>query len=298
MTFYSRYLVAGTADYREPLPTAWAFRYQLNTELGINTWVRAYKASVFNRTVFDLASARVTPYTYGFYNWGNIVSPGPATLYASACVPYTYWAWDEDENVNTVTSDEDPWSGGPASPIRPVPNLLPLETQEVGVDQFFLVGQSDGDAFGWLLFAWPGTNQALDPRIEEDWYQTWMAVKYAGFGDYSAALTAAVMANFNCDSNEVLPVLNLGRYSFNPPQGPPNPGNEVRAGLGSVMRSSLPFVRGSRSAVTRKGRERNSEKCGSRAKPPPRPPKSSAVRTPQRLVPFRSAATSIRNPSK
>ncbi len=221
VTFYERYLVPGTADYREPLPTAWAFRYQVNEELGINTWVRAFKASTFNRTVFDLASTRTSPFAYANYNWGNISSAGPASLYASACVPYTYWAWDEDENVNTVTSEEDPWSGGPAAPIRPVPNLLPLETQEVEASQFFLVGQSDGDAFGWLLFAWPGTNQAVDPRNAEDWYQTWMGVKYSGFGDYTAALSGAVMANFNCNSNEILPVLNLGQYSFNPPAGPP-----------------------------------------------------------------------------
>ena len=102
-----------------------------------------------------------------------------------------------------------------------MPNLLPLETQEVEASQFFLVGQSDGDAFGWLLFAWPGTNSAVDPRPIEDWYQTWMGVKYSGFGDYTAALSGAVMANFNCNSNEILPLLNLGRYSFNPPAGPP-----------------------------------------------------------------------------
>jgi len=217
-TFYERYLVPGTADYREPLPTAWAFRYQYLPEQGINTWVRAFKASTGNRTVLDLASVYTS--STGTFNWGNISIPGPATLYASVCIPYTYWAWDEEENVNSVTSEEDPWSGGPAAPIRPVPNLLPLETQEVSVDQFFLVGQGDGDAFGWLLFAWPETNFA-SAGVDSDLYQTWMGVKYSGFGDYTAGLTGAVMANYNCNVNEQVPLFNLGQYSFNPPAGPP-----------------------------------------------------------------------------
>jgi hypothetical protein len=220
-TFYNRYVDGvNTADYREPLPTAWAFRYQLNTEAGINTWVRAFKASTDNRTVYDIADSRgLSPYPYAGYSWGD-VDLGPAALYASSCVPYTYWAWDEDENVNTVDAGEDPWSGTEA-PIRPVPNLLPLETQEVEIEQFFLVGQSDGDAFGWLLFAWPGSNGAVAPDGDDDLFQTWMGVKYSGFGDYTAALSGAVMANYNCNSNEIVPVFNLGQYSFNPPAGPP-----------------------------------------------------------------------------
>ena len=125
-TFYERYQGTGTADYREPLPTAWAFRYQILDAVGINTWVRAFKASTDYRTVLDLADDTVT-------GWGSITNPGPAALYANACIPYTYYAWDEDEQVNSFSSSEDPWSGGLESPIRPVPNVLPLETQEVDV---------------------------------------------------------------------------------------------------------------------------------------------------------------------
>jgi hypothetical protein len=218
-TFYERYVRLSTtaaADFREPLPTAWAFRYQIFDDAGINTWIRAFKASTNYRTVFDLASTRsVSSGGVISMNWGNISKAGPATLYANACIPYTYWAWDEQENVNSVTSDEDPWSGT-ETPIRPVPNLLPLETQEVEASQFFLVGQSDGDAFGWLLFAWPGSNGSTS-----DLYQTWMGVKYSGFGDYTAALSGAVMANYNCNVNETVPLFNLGQYSFNTPAGPP-----------------------------------------------------------------------------
>ncbi len=202
-TFYFRYTLAFSAgaDAREPLPSAWAIRYQLQEEAGVNTWIRAFKASSLNRTVMDLASSDTGP------NWGNITSAGPANLYASACVPYTYYAWDEDENVNTVSSDEDPWSGT-EDPIRPVPNLLPLETQEVDISQFFIVREdADDEFFGWLLFVWPGSNGA-DVAVN-DWYQTWVGAKYSGFGDYTAALTGAVMANYNCDQTQVLPDLGL-----------------------------------------------------------------------------------------
>jgi len=199
-SFYFRYVdLVDTADYREPLPTAWAFRYQLLEEAGINTWVRAFKASSLSRTVVDLADEGEV--------FGDITSAGPDELYADSCIPYTYYAWDMDENANSFTSEEDPWSGGPDSPIRPVPNLLPLETQEVDISQFFLVGQADGDAFGWLMFVWPQSN-----GNDSDWYQTWMGVKYSGFGDYTAGLSGAVLANYNCDQGQVLPGLAIGQF--------------------------------------------------------------------------------------
>jgi hypothetical protein len=203
-TFYFRYLdavpPATTNDYREPLPTAWAFRYQLSESADVNTWVRAFKASSLNRTIVDLADENE--------DFGNITTAGPDELYASACIPYTYYVWDEDENVNSFTSEEDPWSGGPESPIRPVPNLLPLETQEVDISQFFLVDAADGESFGWMLFVWPQSNGS-----DADWYQTWMGVKYSGFGDYTAAMSGAVLANYNCDQTQVLPQLGIGMYS-------------------------------------------------------------------------------------
>ena len=201
-TFYFRYTLAFDAgsDAREPLPSAWAIRYQLMEEAGVNTWIRAFKASSLSRTVVDLADN-----DNGV--WGDISSAGPDELYASACVPYTYYAWDEDENVNSVSSDEDPWSGT-EDPIRPVPNLLPLETQEVDISQFFIVrADPDDEFFGWLLFVWPGSNNADVNDV--DWYQTWVGAKYSGFGNYTAALTGAVMANYNCDQTQVLPDLGL-----------------------------------------------------------------------------------------
>jgi hypothetical protein len=214
-TFYFRYtlpLAPNAYDGREPLPTAWAIRYRLEEAIGVNTWIRAFKGSSLLSTVADLADSDVGP------NWGGITDTNPANLYASACVPYTYYAWDDDENVNSVTTDEDPWSGT-EDPIRPIPNLMPLETQEIDINQFFIVKQDDDAQYnGWLLFVWPGSNNGPinpipnDPR--GDWYQTWVGARYSAFGEYTAALTGAVMGNYNCDQNQTLPTLGWGLYHF------------------------------------------------------------------------------------
>jgi hypothetical protein len=125
----------------------------------------------------------------------------PDELIASDCHAYTYYAWDEDEMVTTVVS----WPV-PSNPnARVAPNLLPLATQEVPVDQFDTPG-----AYGWMLFVWPASNyyqnnQAVpDPP---DYFQTWMGVKYNAYGAWSAARNAWVAANFNCFSDQILPDL-------------------------------------------------------------------------------------------
>ena len=199
-SFYYKHHLGLNYDGREPLPTAWAFRYLYLPDAGVNTWIRAWKGGTVFEIVQDL---------YG------VTGPGPADLYASACLPYTYYAWDENEGVNSVSpGDEPPWSGEEGDDPVPVPNLLPLETQEVAVDQFFIVGDEDA-AFGWMLFVWPRSNtDALvsgtgpDDGVY-DHYQTWMGTKIAAFGQYTAGKSAAVMANWNCDSTQVLPNLGL-----------------------------------------------------------------------------------------
>ncbi len=189
VSFYHRYSQnAQFSDYREPLPTAWAFRYQGAQDDGtLDTLIRAWKGSSLWPTVYDLE-----------FNPPNV---GPDSFIASNCYAYTYYAWDEDEDVITVT--DFPWSQPGGGLI--IPNLLPLETQEVSVDEFDTV-----DTFGWMLFVWPASNYVGIPGAPAppDFYQTWMGVKYVKAGDYSAATSGAVMANFNCFSDQVLP--NLG----------------------------------------------------------------------------------------
>jgi len=194
ISFYHRYAVLneGVSDYREPLPTAWAFRYLGAGLTTIGTDIRVWKGSTMWNWTYDLERA-------------GAVAVSPDQLIASNCHAYTYYAWDEDEVVTSVTTV--PWSmpGGEAV----IPNLIPLETQQVPVEQFDTPG-----AFGWMLFVWPASNYVNNGAgLEDDYYQTWMGVRYNAFGDWSAAIDGAVMANFNCFSDQVLPTLGTN-YSY------------------------------------------------------------------------------------
>ena len=195
-TFYSRYHAAPGDpgfDGREPLGTAWALRYLVNpnSDDAANTSIRAWKGSTNQALVQDLSN--------GSY------SVEPADLFANSCTPYTYYAWDEDENVISVSGGFiPPWSGEDPQPL-PQPNLFPLETQEVPAQQFYLVGDWDNPAvgaFGWMLFVWPRSN-TVDPGgtvgVTSDQYQTWMGVKYQAFGNSSSAFSATQIGNWNCD---------------------------------------------------------------------------------------------------
>jgi len=205
-SFYMRYHGAadpGTyGDWREPLPTAWAFRYIAAPSANAKTWIRAWKGGTLYNRVQDLTDSV----------GGAITGQNPDELYANSCIPYTYYAWDEDEGVNEVGPGfTPPWSGGPTAEPIPVPNLLPLETQQVDAEEFFLVGDPAEGAFGWMLFVWPRSNWDGTNPATIDYYQTWMGVKYAMFGTYTAGLEGAVMGNFNCDTIDTLPGLGLNR---------------------------------------------------------------------------------------
>jgi len=191
ISFYSRYAhglaTAGTWAYREPLGTAWGFRYFTDSANSAETYIRAWKGGSWYRNIVDLVL--------------DSYDQNVSSFTALNCLAYTYYAWDEEENVTSVT--DNPWSfpgGG-----NEVPNLLPLETQEVNVTEFTLP-----DNYGWMLFVWPASNfdglPGADPN--PDFYQTWMGVKYKAFGQYSAAIDGALLGNYNCFSQHVLP--NLG----------------------------------------------------------------------------------------
>ena len=211
VSFYERYHGGASAENREPLPTAWAFRYMYvdSPTAPANTWIRAWKGSTANGIVIDLDDE-----VDG--GGGAIDDAGPSALYANTCIPYTYYAWDEDENVNRVTAGfVPPWSGSDDPDPEPIANLFPLETQEVPVSEFFIVQASADVAFGWMMVIWPLSNwDGVNPgALLYDQYQTYMSVKYANFGTYTAGLEAAVMGNYNCDAGDVLPSLAIGLYS-------------------------------------------------------------------------------------
>ena len=199
-SFYQRYHGGTASEIREPLPTAWAFRYLFATGVEADTWIRTWKGTMNSGIVVD-----IDDYAYG--PGGTFAGPGPDYIYANSCIPYTYYAWDEDENVNAVGPGFiPPWSGVEDPDPIPVPNLFPLETQEVRASEFFLVEDvvTENAFFGWMMFIWPLSNwDGANPTIPPyDAYQTWMGVKYAAFGTYTAGLDAAVLANYNCNPNE------------------------------------------------------------------------------------------------
>ena len=185
-SFYNRYsrdAAAGVSDFREPLGTAWAMRYMNNDAINAHTWIRAFKMATQQRWIEDLKEWNGT----GMTNIGH----DPVGLGAENKLAYTYYAWDEHENV---IFEDIPWS---QPGVQTPPNILPLETQEVDVNNFNLV-----DDFGWLLFIWPYSN--IEGAAALDQYQTWMGTKMQAFGQYSASKDAALMANYNCFSDQQL----------------------------------------------------------------------------------------------
>jgi len=189
LTFFNRY--SNGTDYREPLGTAWAFRYSVAN--GFNTKIRVFKNAEENPWIPDLGIVY------------DSTPANPSELIAKDCLAYTYYSWDEDEQVQSGSGGgSDPYSGGGTYGDR---NLIPLETQEVDVSQFHIAPDS-----GWMLFVWPASNYANKPdSIVDHYYQTWMGPHYTfetGNGLMSEGMNATLMANYNCFSDQVLP--NLG----------------------------------------------------------------------------------------
>ena len=210
VSFYHQYsaadcAVAGCGDFREPLASAYGFRWMNDATQGLQTWVQVFKRATLTNNFTTQSPATITD-LFLLNSAGNVWSANldqapPSMMLAWDCEAYTYYVWDEDENCVTTTT-----GGGPSCPpgdpncYSPRINLLPLETQEVEITQFNIPTTSAG----WMLIVWPWSNN----QTWDDWFQTYVQVKYKGFGTYSAALPAAVMANFNCFPAQALP--NLG----------------------------------------------------------------------------------------
>jgi hypothetical protein len=213
MSFFYLYSTDKLAfsDEREPLPTGWAFRYMGWQDAAVDTWIRAFKKATHTPPVTSYGQVG-GDWVWDLDNDYDLTPLVPSSLIAYDCIAYTYFAWDEDENINTTITD--PWSF--PGVVNYVPNLLPLETQEVNVDQFNMVDDS-----GWVMFLWPASNwfDGDDAWIHTDWYQTWMGVKYGAYGVYTAGMSGAVMANFNCFAEQVYPGLGIGFEYIDPLDG-------------------------------------------------------------------------------
>ena len=173
------------SDMREPLPTAWALRY---AELSTNPYSPAARIRVWkgSTSIAQSPDLEVHPEL-----------EEADELRASNCYGYTYYAWDEDENV--VNAWGGCWGDPPTSP-----NLFPLRTQEVSVEDLRIAGYR-----GWLLFVWPSSNYPEGSEVPPDYYQTWMGMAEDPWGTHATFTDGTVMANWNCFSDQDLPSLGV-----------------------------------------------------------------------------------------
>jgi len=196
VTFYHQYVEATGAgysatsgDWREPLPTAWAFRY-LNMGTTMSTNLRVFKRAVY-----------VGAGNHAVMVWDNFNDSNPAGyvppsyIAADDTVPYSLFIWNEDEDAMLITDVRPPWSPSPSTCRI---NLLPLETQEVSISEFGVTFTS-----GWGLLVYPPSNA----QQAGDWYQVYVSTQHAAAGRYSAVLEGAVLGNGNCFPEQVLPDL-------------------------------------------------------------------------------------------
>lgn len=173
--FYSKYRnqvgVNVTQDDREPLGTAYAFNYF--NSLGVTTNVAVWK----NYSEFDTVNDNVL-----------------------ACRPYVYYAWDENEQSKSRTTQACP-SGLCFG--NPEPNVFPFETQSVPVTSTNFNALMSGN--GWMLIVFdpsvPNLTQA------EPYLQAYVFAKY-NYGAYSTSVEATTMGNYWCFAPQVLPTLN------------------------------------------------------------------------------------------
>jgi hypothetical protein len=201
VSFYARYsnLMDDISDFREPLPTAWAVRYTGVDSERSETRLLVWRGSTSFANPVDLEVV------------GDPLAPDE--LVASNCMPYTYYSWDEDANINYS-----PWGSTPRDCVSLPWNeticadYFPLAVQEVSVEQLETV-----DDAGWMLFVWPASNYLVPggPGYTPDFYQTWMGVHRQDREVHDVFMPATVMGNYNCFPDQVIPQLGVS-YDYVP----------------------------------------------------------------------------------
>jgi len=164
-----------SGDFREPLPSAFAFRWYEGSSFPGRTKIRVWKEFP------DLYPAYGLTYVY-------------------SSLQYTYYAWDEEEHVLVLT---------PGVDYPPEFNQLPLKTQEISVSEFWL--PHTYMTFGWVVLAFVGSTPPLlpvpggyrAPFPNAFGTQAWVEVVHSGSGTEAAAAPAWVLGNFLCDGNAV-----------------------------------------------------------------------------------------------
>ncbi len=188
--FYDRYAnIAAPVqqDDREPLATAFAFRY-INTG-GVTTQAMVWKDSL---------------------EVDRVPCASKVTGIVCACQPYIYYAFDENENASARGG------GGPSGFDIAEPNVIPFETQAAPINATNWDGIPASN--GWMLLVF---DPSLNPprTAATTTHQAWVAVRYL-LGGYSTATEAAVIANVNCFSDQILPRLGINYNYMAPAQYP------------------------------------------------------------------------------
>lgn len=161
-------------DYREPLPSSFAFRWLRGAT---HTRIRVWKEAV-----------ETTPY-YGF-------------TYALSTLPYAYYSFDDDGRV---------WSGDIPCDVCTCPTLpneigqLPLATQEIPLEVLNLPWTSLQS--GWIVMAFLGSNGVKvpvpggyeDPALATIGAQAWIEVVYTNDAGHSTVVRPTVLGNWLCN---------------------------------------------------------------------------------------------------
>ena len=194
---------SAVSDRREPLPSAFAFRWRNGGANEARTKVRVWKEM-------------------------SDVVPEEGGYRIDDSLPYSYWVWDDDERTYQQTC---PFDGCPRWFEW---NQFPLVTQEVDLSELFL--PEDVVSSGWVLLAFPGSNGELlrvpggyeTPWPEALGEQAWVETVTILGDRVIGATPATPIGNFLCDGKP------LG--SGDPPRGGGGPLLPIEASI----RSSRP----------------------------------------------------------
>ena len=175
------------ADGREPLGTAFGFRY-------------ADYAPTFSSTAIV---------------WKNVSEADDVHGLVDDCIRYLYYAFDDNEHSLSRVALGGP-SGTTVTDIDP--NQFPFETQKVTINKAqFDVYQLDAGAnkVGWMMLVFPPSYGAGNPYYRADelnpTVQAWVGMTFQyniGGNKFSAGSEAALLGNYHCNTSEMIPQLN------------------------------------------------------------------------------------------
>jgi len=193
------YYVNFNQNFSEALP---AVHLERDDDWATGTVTGFYDRYANNYNAEDALEPLGNAYAINYYTGGGMSSElivwkdaadvavvGGSPVFDS-CRRYVLYAWDEDEQFRSQTSQ------GGISPAPTAPgqvNVLPFETQKVPVNYGNFPAMPGPN--GWFLLIFDSANW-VDPLQAPD-TQAYVAMKY-NYGGYSMAAEAALMANTLC----------------------------------------------------------------------------------------------------